>query len=78
MGDLDDLCRCRDCAGYPCLCANNDHCDWKGAHCRCCGETNYSYLGYLGARARWAKARGLTVDEWDERGETMEQTERVS
>lgn len=58
-------CYCRDCSGNPCLCSTGDHCDYKGPHCSCCGDTNYAWLGYLGARSRWAKARGRTVEEWE-------------
>ena len=36
-------------------------------HCSNCGNVNYSYLGYLGAVARWAKAWGITKEEADER-----------
>lgn len=58
---------CRDCAGDPCLCRIGDHCDYKGPSCSCCRFVNYRWLGYLGARARWAKAWGISEDAVEER-----------
>ena len=36
-------------------------------YCPRCGETNYRLMGWYGARARWAKAWGVTEDEADRR-----------
>ena len=63
----DDLCHCRDCDGNPCLCRLGDHCDWKTPHCSCCGDVNYRWLGYLGARARWAREWNMTPEQVEAR-----------
>jgi len=42
-------------------------CTGKGARCPRCGETNYAYMGYLGAVARWAKKWGVTKEEAERR-----------
>jgi len=71
--EYDGYCPCRDCAGDPCTCAWGDHCDAKGPYCSCCHTMNYGLLGIMGARARWAKAWGITEAEvnarWDARAE---------
>jgi len=43
-----------------------DHCSDK-PYCWCCGDTNYRWLGYLGAIARWAKAWGVSKEEAEKR-----------
>ena len=63
---MQEECPCRDCAGDPCTCSLGDHCG-VGPNCSCCGYVNYQWLGYLGARARWAKARGISGEEHEKR-----------
>jgi len=41
-------------------------CVGKGP-CPRCGETNYAWMGYWGAVARWAKAWGISEDEAERR-----------
>jgi hypothetical protein len=67
---MQDECPCRDCAGDPCLCKLGGHCS-DGPNCSCCGYVNYPWLGYLGALARWAKARGISKDEQERRWEAQ-------
>ena len=47
-------------------CHMGDHGGERG-HCPYCGDVNYRLLGWFGARARWAKAWGVTKDEAAER-----------
>lgn len=37
--------------------------------CPRCGDVNYALMGYYGARARWAKAWGITPEEVEARWE---------
>lgn len=60
-------CNCRDCNGDPCLCSIGDHCDAAGPHCSCCGDTNYRWMGYLGALAMHAKRLGISQEEMENR-----------
>lgn len=47
-------------------CHTGDHGGEKG-HCPDCGHVNYRLLGWFGARARWAKAWGVTEQEAEDR-----------
>ena len=47
-------------------CHMGNHGGEKG-HCPDCGHVNYRLLGWFGARARWAKAWGVTEDEAEDR-----------
>ena len=42
-----------------------------------CGDVNYRLLGYYGARARWAKAWGVTEDEAADRMARRDIEERI-
>ena len=42
-------------------------CVGDGPYCPRCGEMNYSWLGALGAVARWAKAWGVSREEAERR-----------
>ena len=58
-------------SNYPPSLSGKDLCYMEGCigngHCTRCGETNYRYLGWLGAVARWAKAWGVTRKEAERR-----------
>ena len=47
-------------------CYFGDHNDVNG-HCTSCGSINFRLLGWFGARARWAKAWGITEEEVEAR-----------
>lgn len=59
---------------YNADCHFGDH-NWQGAFCSHCGEENFAQLGYYGARARWAKEWGITVEEVDARWEAKAMAE---
>ena len=50
-------------------------CFGKG-RCPRCGETNYQFMGYYGAIARWAKAWGVSEDEAERRIEESARSQR--
>lgn len=74
---MSDDCTCRDCAGDPCLCSLGDHCEWNAAatYCRCCGDTNYRWLGYLGYVARMAQRWGVSKEEAAQRMDALAEVE---
>ena len=45
----------------PCW-VTNDH-EGLTPHCPRCGFVNYAWMGYLGARRRWAKVKGVSEEE---------------